>query len=77
MHPALTAFSENSLRSAFVQFLATSSENKEYCLRIRPDQCIRDSDRLRSGAMVDSLEHKKIWYRTDAEEKGRQHPLPS
>jgi hypothetical protein len=36
------------LRSAFVQFLATSSENKEYCLGIRPDQCVRDSDHLRS-----------------------------
>jgi hypothetical protein len=49
MHPAITASSENSLRSAFVQFLATSSENKEYCLGIRPDQFVRDSDRLRSG----------------------------
>lgn len=62
MHPALTASSENSLRSAFGQFLATSSERKEYCLGIRPYQCVRDSDR------------KKSWYRTDAEEKGPQHP---
>ena len=74
MHPALTASSENSLRSAFVQFLATASENKEYCLGIRPDQRVRDSDRLRSGAMVDSQERKKSWSRTDAEEKGPQPP---
>jgi hypothetical protein len=59
MHPALTASSENSLRSAFAQFPATSSENKEYYLGIRPYQCVRDSDRLRSGAMVDSLERKR------------------
>jgi len=70
MHLALTASTENSLRSAFAQFLAMASENKKRCMGIGPSQHVRDSDRLKSVAMVDSLERKKSWYRTDAEEKG-------
>jgi hypothetical protein len=68
MHPVLTASSENSLRSAFVQFLATSSENKEYCLASGPINVFAIPTASDQRAMVDSLERKKIWYRTDAEE---------
>ena len=73
MHPTLKASTENGCRSAFVQFLATTSENKECYLSIAPDRRVRDSDRLRSRAMVHSLANQKVWYRIDAEEKGPQH----
>ena len=70
MHPAFAASSKNKLRSTFEQFLAASTENKERSVAIRPDQSVRDSDRIRSSAMVDSLERKRAGTGTHAEEKG-------
>ena len=55
MHPALTASTKSSLRSAFAQVLGTASENKERCIDIRPGQCVRDSDRLRPAG-----EYRKV-----------------
>src|SRR5579863_4641591 len=74
MHPAITASSENSLCSAFAQFLAAASENKERCLGISPSQMFAIRASSDRGAMVDSLEREEHWYRTDAEKESQQHP---
>jgi hypothetical protein len=47
------------LRSAFVLFLATSSENKEYCLGSGPINVFAIPTKSDPGAMVDSLERKR------------------
>ena len=65
MHPALTASSENSLRSAFAQFLAAASENKERCLDIRPKQRVRDSDRLGSRGFRDAIKSRRCLIPAD------------
>lgn len=74
MHTALTASSENGLRSASAQFLATASENKERWLVSRQVNMFAIPTASNSWAMVDSLELKRAGSRTDAEEKASSTP---